>query len=87
MNRESQPIFWVGLIILGLAIVVLFSSLWSITYGFRAAAMMSMESTRPSIPPLARAGPVEVLLRQVPRIFGSALFIAIGLFMMRKSKS
>jgi len=62
---EKTFVFWIGLIILGLASVSLFAILWMIAvrngYGNR----------------------FTMLKYQVPTIVGGAIFILIGLYMMK----
>ena len=62
---EKTIVFWIGLIILGLASVGLFGILWMLAiwdgYGDR----------------------FSMLKYQVPTIVGGAIFIIIGLYMMK----
>ncbi|MFB0514137.1 MAG: hypothetical protein ACETVQ_01020 [Candidatus Bathyarchaeia archaeon] len=62
---EKTIIFWIGLIILGLASVGLFGILWMIAIWDRYMDRF------------------EMLKQAVPVIVGGAVFILIGLYMMK----
>ena len=62
---EKTFVFWIGLIILGLASVGLFGILWMLAVWNRYMDRFSM------------------LKYQVPAIVGGAIFILIGLYMMK----
>lgn len=67
-KRRKTNIFWLGLLILGIAIVAFFESLW---YPFVIYASYSYSWSS------------NMWLNFVPVAFGSIVFMFIGLYMMK----
>jgi len=65
---EKTILFWIGLIILGLASVILFGILWMLVVWESRVLYMDRFS---------------MLKYQVPTIVGGVVFILIGLYMMK----
>jgi len=65
---EKTIVFWIGLIILGLASVSLFQQLWMIAV-FQTRSIYMTRFT--------------MFINQVPVIVGAVFFILIGLYMMK----
>jgi hypothetical protein len=64
---EKRALFWVGLIILALASIILFAILWQYAYAFTDMYMDISWMFRQSF----------------PLIVGAAVFILVGLYMMK----
>jgi putative Mn2+ efflux pump MntP len=66
-NGEKTAVFWVGLLVLALASVILFSVLWS-SQGYSSLQFNSLRL---------------FIMNSLPLIAGSIVFILIGLYMMK----
>jgi len=72
---EKTSLFWLGLVILGFSIIVVFSAIWVTTSTYLTYLAQSSQYNT--------TYPTTIWLSMVPFIFGGAIFILIGAYMMK----
>ncbi len=76
---QKTWVYWVGLVIFGAALVMLFGSAW------RLAVPLSIPSGQQATEGMRRMA--DMGMRVIPpRIFGSLVFLGIGAYMIKEGK-
>lgn len=77
---EKTSLFWAGLLILGFALVVLFSSIWNVQNYTDTILVFESGSAVPVQAGLSLNLYIQIIL---PWIVGGIVFILIGFYMMK----
>ncbi len=73
---EKNNVFWIGLLIFGLALFAFFTAIWSTISSYLTYVTYSNQ-------PYSYNYPISMWLNVVPFIAGGAIFMTIGLYMMK----